>query len=212
MMRKIGILILIGIISMCTVIPIALADNNDQDVDDVITVEDEGENIFKMNWNKITSTLSFSENGEEPTINVEEEHQSGKTSHGAIVSIIAKITNKLESVIGKTHGMIMRAIAKTNWGKQIEDKDSLEDKEEKGKPEKGKNQQISPQKKSIEVLDTVFDMILGIFNTQKEVLIKVKDEVPPEAQLAIQRAIDNNERKIERMEGIKARVLERVNN
>ncbi|GAH27661.1 unnamed protein product [marine sediment metagenome] len=37
MIKKIGILILIGIISMCTVIPIALADNNDdQDVDDII--------------------------------------------------------------------------------------------------------------------------------------------------------------------------------
>ncbi|GAG97713.1 unnamed protein product [marine sediment metagenome] len=145
MIKKIGILILIGIISMCTVIPIALADNNDdQDVDDVITVKDEGGNIFKMIWYKITSALSFSENGEETTIDVEEEHPGGKVNHGAIVSIIARIINKVESVVGKTHGMIMRAVAKTNWGKQIKEKDTLnndvdiEEKGEKEKPEKGK--------------------------------------------------------------------------
>ncbi len=213
MIKKIGILILVVIISMCTVIPIALADNNDdQDDGNVITVEDEGKNIFKMIWDKITSTLSFSENGEETTIDVEEEHPSGKANHGAIVSIIAKITNKLESVVGKTHGMIMRAIAKTNWGKKIEEKDSLDDGGDI--KENGEEPTDIPPKKSIAVLEKVFDkIILNFFDMQNEVLKKVKDKVPEKAKLAIERAIENNERKMERMEKIiKARVLERVKN
>lgn len=232
MIKKIGILILVVIISMCTVIPIALADNNDdQDDGDVITVEDEGKNIFKIIWDKITSTLSFSENGEETTIDVEEEHPSGKANHGAIVSIIAKITNKLESVVGKTHGLIMRAIAKTNWGKPVKEGDSsdssdddleIKEKEEKEKPEKGKKPDVIPPKKGFEehpqksrgVLETVFDKIINtLFVKQNEVLKKVKDKVPEKAKLAIERAIENNERKMERTEKIiKARVLERVKN
>jgi len=218
MIKKIGILILIGIISMCTVIPIALADNNDdQDVDDVITVEDEGGNIFKIIWDKLTSMLTFSENGEETTVSVEEEHPSGKTSHGAIVSIIARIIIKLESVVGKTHGLIMRAIAKTNWGKQIEEKDSSDDdidiNNKEGKPEKGKKPTDIPPKKSIEVLETVFDRIIStIFVKQNDLLYKIKEKVPEKAQPAIERAIENNERKMKRMEEIKARVLERVKN
>ncbi|GAG74618.1 unnamed protein product [marine sediment metagenome] len=218
MIKKIGILILIGIISMCTVIPIALADNNDdQDVDDVITVKDEGGNIFKMIWYKITSTLSFSENGEETTIDVEEEHPGGKVNHGAIVSIIARIINKVESVVGKTRGMIMRAIAKTNWGKQIEEKDSSDDdidiNDKEGKPEKGKKPTDIPPKKSIEVLEIVFDRIINtLFVKQNDLLYKIKEKVPEKAQPAIQRAIENNVRKMERMEEIKAHVLERVKN
>jgi len=215
MIKKIGILILIGIMSMCTIIPIALADNNDyQDVNDVITVEDEGENIFKIIWDKITSTLSFSENGKETTIDVEEEHPSGKVNHGAIVSIIAKITNKLESVVGKTHGMIMRAIAKTNWGKPVKEGDSsdssdddidINDKE--GKPEKGKKPTDIPPKKSIEVLETVFDRIIStIFVKQNDLLYKIKEKVPEKAQPAIERAIKNNERKMERMEELREKL------
>ena len=128
MMRKIGILILVVIISMYTVIPITLANDNDNpNVNDEIIVEDEEENIFKIIWDKLTSMLSFFENEKETTVNVEEEHPSGKANHGAIVSIIARIINKLESVVGKTHGMIMRAVAKTNWGKQIKEKDFSDD-------------------------------------------------------------------------------------
>lgn len=218
MIKKIGILIIVGIISMYNVIPITLADDNDnQNVNDEIIVKDEKENIFKIIWDKITSTLSFSENGEETTIDIEEEHPSGKANHGAIVSIIAKIINKLESVVGKTHGLIMRAIAKTNWGKQIEEKDSSDDdidiNDKEGKPEKGKKPTDIPPKKSIEVLETVFDRIIStIFVKQNDLLYKIKEKVPEKAQPAIERAIENNERKMERMEEIKARVLERVKN
>ncbi len=202
MIRKIGILILIGIISMYTIIPTALADDNDnQNDNDEIIVEDGEGNIFKIIWDKLTSMLTFSEEEEETTIDVEEEHPSGKTSHGAIVSIIARITNKLESVVGKTHGLIMRAVAKTNWGRQIEDKDSSE----------GTKPTDVPPKKSITVLETVFDRIItNIFVKQNEILNKVKQRVPEKAKPAIERAIENNERKIERMEEIKAHVLERV--
>ncbi len=212
MIKKIGILILIGIISMCNVIPIALADDNDnQNVNDEIIVDDEKGNIFTIIWDKLTSMLTFSENGEETTIDVEEEHPGGKVNHGTIVSIIAKITNKLESVVGKTHGLIMRAIAKTNWGKKIEEKDSLDDggdiKENGEEPT-----DISP-KKSIAVLEKVFNkIILNFFDMQNEVLKKVKDKVPEKAQAAIERAIENNKRKMQRMEEIKVHVLERVKN
>jgi len=234
MIKKIGILILIVILGMCTVIPMALADDNyNQNINDEIIVKDEKGNIFKIIWNKITSILSFSENGKETTIDVEEEHPSGKVNHGTIVSIIAKITNELESVVGKTHGLIMRAIAKTNWGKQIEDRDSLEDKieikdkEEKEKPEKSKkpDRSIKPDvippkkgfeehpKKSRGVLETVFDKIINtLFVKQNEVLKRVKQKVPDEAKEAVQRAIENNARKMERMEGTKTHVQERVKN
>lgn len=229
MLRKIGILILIGIISMYTVIPMALADNNDDvyenpgcsieveepptcedgvvftlnatvtggtpgtgytyswddggiggtfdpsdsvedptwtppagftgtatlklevtddkgcttecDVD-VTEIEDE-KNIFTIIWDKLTLMLSFFKNGEETTIDVDVagKHPSGKVNHGAIVSLIAKIINKSKSVVGKTHGLIMRTVAKTNWGKKIKENDSsdsVEDLGKKGKPEKGK--------------------------------------------------------------------------
>ncbi len=219
MIRKIGILILVVIISMYTVIPMALADNNDdQDVDDkIIELEDEQGNIFKIIWDKLTSMLSFFENEKETTVNVEEEHPSGKANHGATVSIIARIINKLKSVVGKTHGMIMRAIAKTNWGKQIKEKDFSDDevdiKGEKDKPEKGKKPKDIPPKKSIGVLKTVFDkIILNLFVRQNEVLEEVLERVPDKAKPAIERAIENNKRKIERMEEIKTRVLERVKN
>lgn len=204
MIRKIGILILIGIISMYTIIPMAIADDNEE-------IEIEDENIFKIIWDKLTSMLSFFENEEETTVNVEEEHPSGKANHGAIVSIIARIINKLESVVGKTHGMIMRAVAKTNWGKQIKEKDSLDD--DGDIEENGEEPTYIPPKKSIAVLETVFDKIIfNLFVRQNEVLEKVKDKVPDETKEAIQRAIENNVRKMERMEEIKARVLERVKN
>lgn len=211
MIRKIGILILAVIISMYTVIPTALADDNDNpNVNDEIIVKDEQGNIFKIIWDKLTSMLSFFENEKETTVNVEEEHPSGKSNHGAIVSIIARIINKLKSVVGKTHGMIMRAIAKTNWGKQIKEKDFSDDevdiKGEKDKPEKGKKPKDIPPKKSIGVLKTVFDkIILNLFVRQNEVLEEVLERVPDKAKPAIERAIENNKRKIERMEEIKAR-------
>jgi len=211
MIRKIGILILAVIISMYTVIPTALADDNDNpNVNDEIIVKDEQGNIFKIIWDKLTSMLSFFENEKETTVNVEEEHPSGKANHGAIVSIIARIINKLKSVVGKTHGMIMRAIAKTNWGKQIKEKDFSDDevdiKGEKDKPEKGKKPKDIPPKKSIGVLETVFDRIIStIFVKQNELLYKIKERVPDKAKPAIERAIENNKRKIERMEEIKAR-------
>lgn len=211
MIRKIGILILAVIISMYTVIPTALADDNDNpNVNDEIIVKDEQGNIFKIIWDKLTSMLSFFENEKETTVNVEEEHPSGKANHGAIVSIIARIINKLKSVVGKTHGMIMRAIAKTNWGKQIKEKDFSDDevdiKGEKDKPEKGKKPKDIPPKKSIGVLETVFDkIILNLFVRQNEVLEEVLERVPDKAKPAIERAIENNKRKIERMEEIKAR-------
>lgn len=205
MIRKIGILILIGIISMCNVIPIALADDNDnQNVNDEIIVDDEKGNIFTIIWDKLTSMLTFSEyEEEETTIDVEAEHPSGKTSHGAIVSLIARIINKLESVVGKTHGLIMRAVARTNWGRQIEDEDSSE----------GTKPTDIPPKKSIAVLETVFDRIINnIFVKQNELLYKIKDKFPEKAQAAIERAIENNKRKMQRMEEIKARVRVRVKN
>lgn len=211
MIRKIGILILAVIISIYTVIPTALADDNDNpNVNDEIIVKDEQGNIFKIIWDKLTSMLSFFENEKETTVNVEEEHPSGKANHGAIVSIIARIINKLKSVVGKTHGMIMRAIAKTNWGKQIKEKDFSDDevdiKGEKDKPEKGKKPKDIPPKKSIGVLETVFDRIIStIFVKQNELLYKIKERVPEKARPAIERAIENNKRKIERMEEIKAR-------
>lgn len=211
MIRKIGILILAVIISIYTVIPTALADDNDNpNVNDEIIVKDEQGNIFKIIWDKLTSMLSFFENEKETTVNVEEEHPSGKANHGAIVSIITRIINKLKSVVGKTHGMIMRAIAKTNWGKQIKEKDFSDDevdiKGEKDKPEKGKKPKDLPPKKSIGVLETVFDkIILNLFVRQNEVLEEVLERVPDKAKPAIERAIENNKRKIERMEEIKAR-------
>lgn len=219
MIRKIGILILIGIISMYTVIPTALADDNDnQNINDEITIEDEEGNIFKIIWDKLTSMLTFSEDEEEETtVNVEEEHPSGKTSHGAIVSIIARLINKLESVVGKTHGLIMRAIAKTNWGKKIEENDSsddVDDNEDDGLDEdddldiEGERPIDIPSK----VLEPVFDHILDLFDMQKGILEKVKEKVPDEAKPAIERAIDNNERKTDRMVEIKEHVLERVRN
>lgn len=208
MIRKIGILILIGIISMYTVIPIALADDNDNpNVNDEIIVKDEGENIFKLIWDKLTSMLSFFENEKETTVNVEEEHPGGKVNHGAIVSTITKIINKLESVVGKAHGMIVRAVAKTNWGKQIKEKDSLDDNGDT--EENGVEPTDTPPKKSIGVLEAVFNRILENFEKQRkildEVLEKVLGRVPDKAKLGIERAIENNKRKIERMERVKNR-------
>ena len=197
MIRKIGILILIGIISMYTIIPMAIADDNEE-------IEIEDENIFKIIWDKLTSMLSFFENEEETTVNVEEEHPSGKANHGAIVSIIARIINKLESVVEKTHRMIMRAVAKTNWGKQIKEKDSLDD--DGDIEENGEEPTDIPPKKSIAVLETVFDRILKNFEKQRIVLEGIKKKVPYEAKPAIERAIKNNERKTERMKELRKKL------
>ena len=215
MIRKIGILTLIGIISMYTVIPMALADNNDDEyVGDKIEIEDEEGNIFKIIWDNIKIFLFIEKEGEtteETTIDVEEEHPSGKAHHGAIVSIIARIINKLESVVGKTHGMIMRAVAKTNWGKKIKEKDTLNN--DGDIEENGEEPTDIPPKKSIGVLKTVFDKIIfNLFVRQNEVLEEVLERVPEKAKPAIERAIKNNERKMERMKEIKAHVLERVKN
>ena len=125
----------------------------DVDLYDEIEIKDE-ENIFTIIWDKLTSMLSFFKNGEETPIDVAGEHPSGKVNHGAIVSSIAKM---IKSVVGKTHGMIMRTIAKTNWGKKIKENDSLDSdvdiigkkgKPEKGKkPNKGKKPDVIPPKK-----------------------------------------------------------------
>lgn len=55
----------------------------------------------------------------------------------------------------------------------------------------------------------VFDMILENFNKQNKVLKKVKEKVPDEAKPAIQRAIENNIKKRNKMEEIKQNMIKR---
>lgn len=57
----------------------------------------------------------------------------------------------------------------------------------------------------------VFDMILENFNKQKKVLEKVKEKVPDEAKPAIQRAIENNIKKSNKIEEIKQNMIKRSN-
>lgn len=57
----------------------------------------------------------------------------------------------------------------------------------------------------------VFEMILENFEKQKEVLEKVREEVPDEAKLAIQRAIENNTIKSNKIEEIKQNIIKRPN-
>jgi len=55
----------------------------------------------------------------------------------------------------------------------------------------------------------VFDMILENFNKQKIVLEEVLERVPDEAKLAIQRAIENNIKKSNKIEEIKQNMIKR---
>jgi hypothetical protein len=56
-----------------------------------------------------------------------------------------------------------------------------------------------------------FDMILENFDKQKEVLEKVKEKVPDEAKQAIQRAIENNTIKSNKIEKMKQNIIKRPN-
>lgn len=56
----------------------------------------------------------------------------------------------------------------------------------------------------------VFDMILENFNEQKEVLIKVKEKVPDEAKPAIERAIENNMIKSNKIEKMQQNMIKKL--